>query len=114
MAYNFQAAPGATQPRDAFKLFDTNGDGKLGPSELRDGLSRLGITATPAEVDRLIASVDLNGSSNYQIIIYLILKQLKCFPKITNAFVKVTKRFSLKNLYSSCRSIHVSLFLKRR
>lgn len=67
MTYNFQAVPGATHPRDAFKLFDTNGDGKLGPSELRDGLLRLGITATPAEVDRLIASVDLNGSSNNQI-----------------------------------------------
>jgi calmodulin len=47
-------------------LFDTNGDGKLGPSEMRDGLSRLGITATQAEVDRLIASVDLNGDKEIQ------------------------------------------------
>ena len=81
MAYNFQAVPGATKPHDAFKLFDTNGDGKLGPSELRDGLSRLGITATKAEVDRLIASVDLNGNSNYQIIIYFNFETIKMFSK---------------------------------
>lgn len=45
----------------AFKLFDRDGSGFITSEDLQDALSNLGLRFTPAEVDEMVAEVDVSG-----------------------------------------------------
>ena len=56
------------QYREAFSLFDKNGDGTVSTSELGTIMRSLGQTPTEAELRDIIANVDKNGKMNsYQV-----------------------------------------------
>ena len=54
--------------REAFKLFDRDGNGYISPAELKQVMNNLGERLTEAEVDLMIREVDANGDGqvNYE------------------------------------------------
>ncbi|XP_075436749.1 calcium-binding protein 2-like [Ascaphus truei] len=53
---------GVKELRDAFREFDTNGDGRISTRELRDAMMKLlGQQLRPREVDEILRDVDVNG-----------------------------------------------------
>ncbi|XP_042181598.1 calcium-binding protein 2-like [Oncorhynchus tshawytscha] len=53
---------GVKELRDAFKEFDTNGDGQISIMELREAMKKLmGEQLTNREIDEILRDVDLNG-----------------------------------------------------
>uniref|UniRef100_A0AAY4DZT0 EF-hand domain-containing protein n=1 Tax=Denticeps clupeoides TaxID=299321 RepID=A0AAY4DZT0_9TELE len=53
---------GVKELRDAFKEFDSNGDGQISVSELRDAMKKLmGEALNPLDFDEILRDVDLNG-----------------------------------------------------
>ncbi|XP_072519756.1 calcium-binding protein 2 [Salminus brasiliensis] len=53
---------GVKELRDAFKEFDSNGDGQISITELREAMKKLmGEQLNPKEIDEIIRDVDLNG-----------------------------------------------------
>jgi calcium-dependent protein kinase len=56
------------QLREAFEIFDTNGDGRLTLQELREGMKNVkGVKVTDEDVDLVMAAVDSNhnGAIDY-------------------------------------------------
>eukprot|EP00005_Dracoamoeba_jomungandri_P001870 CAMPEP_0174257624 /NCGR_PEP_ID=MMETSP0439-20130205/6736_1 /TAXON_ID=0 /ORGANISM="Stereomyxa ramosa, Strain Chinc5" /LENGTH=159 /DNA_ID=CAMNT_0015340787 /DNA_START=24 /DNA_END=499 /DNA_ORIENTATION=- len=47
--------------REAFKVFDTDGDGLISPAELREVMNNLGENLTSDEIDEMIKAADANG-----------------------------------------------------
>ncbi|XP_064197968.1 calcium-binding protein 2-like isoform X1 [Anguilla rostrata] len=53
---------GVKELRDAFREFDSNGDGQISLSELREAMKKLmGEQLNPREIDEILRDVDLNG-----------------------------------------------------
>ncbi|XP_071772679.1 calcium-binding protein 2 isoform X1 [Centroberyx gerrardi] len=53
---------GVKELRDAFKEFDSNGDGQISITELREAMKKLmGEQLTNREIDEILRDVDLNG-----------------------------------------------------
>ncbi|XP_075698374.1 calcium-binding protein 2 isoform X2 [Rhinoderma darwinii] len=53
---------GVKELRDAFKEFDSNGDGRISTRELREAMGKLlGQQLGPCEVDEILRDVDVNG-----------------------------------------------------
>ncbi|XP_030418422.1 calcium-binding protein 2-like isoform X2 [Gopherus evgoodei] len=53
---------GVKELRDAFREFDTNGDGRISTAELREAMRKLlGHQLNYCEVDEILKDVDLNG-----------------------------------------------------
>uniref|UniRef100_A0A8C5PGS6 EF-hand domain-containing protein n=1 Tax=Leptobrachium leishanense TaxID=445787 RepID=A0A8C5PGS6_9ANUR len=53
---------GVKELRDAFREFDTNGDGRISTRELREAMRKLlGQQLSPREVDEILRDVDVNG-----------------------------------------------------
>ncbi|XP_073444326.1 calcium-binding protein 2-like isoform X1 [Dendrobates tinctorius] len=53
---------GVKELRDAFKEFDSNGDGRISTRELREAMKKLlGQQLGPREVDEILRDVDVNG-----------------------------------------------------
>ncbi|NXS03777.1 CABP1 protein, partial [Oxylabes madagascariensis] len=53
---------GIKELRDAFREFDTNGDGQISMAELREAMRKLlGQQLNYREVDEILKDVDLNG-----------------------------------------------------
>lgn len=53
---------GVKELRDAFKEFDSNGDGRISTLELREAMKKLlGQQLGPREVDEILRDVDVNG-----------------------------------------------------
>ncbi|KAM4031605.1 calcium-binding protein 2 isoform 2-T2 [Anomaloglossus baeobatrachus] len=53
---------GVKELRDAFKEFDSNGDGRISTRELREAMKKLlGQQLAPREVDEILRDVDVNG-----------------------------------------------------
>ncbi|CAM4572633.1 unnamed protein product [Caretta caretta] len=53
---------GMKELRDAFREFDTNGDGRISTAELREAMRKLlGQQLNYREVDEILKDVDLNG-----------------------------------------------------
>jgi len=50
--------------RDTFLALDTNGDGLLSAQELREGMAKIGVNELPADVARLLETVDANNSGS--------------------------------------------------
>ncbi|KAF9435634.1 calmodulin-like 3, partial [Entomortierella beljakovae] len=57
-----------TELKEAFKVFDKDGNGFISRSELSHALSNLGSTLTEEEVDAMIQEADINGDGqvNYE------------------------------------------------
>lgn len=47
--------------KDAFKVFDKNGDGFISSEELKSVMEHLGETLTPEELEEMIREADLDG-----------------------------------------------------
>lgn len=52
---------GEDELKEAFKVFDTNGDGLISPQELREVMLGLGENLTSEELDAMIKEADTNG-----------------------------------------------------
>ncbi|XP_076694779.1 calcium-binding protein 5 [Callospermophilus lateralis] len=53
---------GVQEMRDAFKEFDTNGDGEITLAELQQAMQRLlGERLTPREISEVVHEADVNG-----------------------------------------------------
>ncbi|KAJ8261613.1 hypothetical protein GJAV_G00156290 [Gymnothorax javanicus] len=53
---------GVKELRDAFREFDSNGDGQISLTELREAMKKLmGEQLNPREIDEILRDVDLNG-----------------------------------------------------
>ncbi|XP_069047406.1 calcium-binding protein 2a isoform X2 [Lepisosteus oculatus] len=53
---------GVKELRDAFREFDSNGDGQISTAELREAMKKLlGQQLNPREIDEILRDVDLNG-----------------------------------------------------
>ena len=50
-----------SEHRDAFSLFDKQGDGKVECGEIGDILRALGLNPTQAEIKKIIADIDPTG-----------------------------------------------------
>ncbi len=50
--------------REAFRVFDNDGNGVISANEFRFYMTHTGEQFTDTEVDRIIAEVDLNGDGN--------------------------------------------------
>ena len=50
-----------TELREAFRVFDKNGDGFISPEELRHVMTNLGEKLTDEDVDDMIKEADLDG-----------------------------------------------------
>eukprot|EP00300_Choanocystis_sp_HF-7_P024590 c26089_g1_i1.p2 GENE.c26089_g1_i1~~c26089_g1_i1.p2 ORF type:complete len:151 (-),score=41.95 c26089_g1_i1:30-482(-) len=52
--------------REAFALYDKNGDGKITTAELRKAMAALGKKATQAEIEDMIHDVDVNQNGTIE------------------------------------------------
>ena len=50
--------------REAFRMFDTDGNGEISKEEFKRTMSKLGEMLTDEQVDKLVAEVDINGDGN--------------------------------------------------
>jgi Ca2+-binding EF-hand superfamily protein len=50
--------------RDAFDLFDTNGDGTIDPKELKAAMQSLGFEAKNQSVNQMISDIDKDGTGD--------------------------------------------------
>jgi len=68
MAKNMAESNPVEDLREAFKMFDRNGDGKIDPKELRRVMTNLGEKLTDDEVDEMIQTADKDGDGkvNYE------------------------------------------------
>ena len=68
MAKNMAESNPVGDLREAFKMFDRNGDGKICPVELRYVTTKIGDKLTDDEVDEMIRKVDADGDGkvNYE------------------------------------------------
>ncbi|BFZ07237.1 hypothetical protein BsWGS_10276 [Bradybaena similaris] len=58
----------ADKLRDAFRVFDSNGDGFIFANELRHAMTSMGEPLTDEEVDKMMDEADINGDGkvNYE------------------------------------------------
>uniref|UniRef100_A0A3Q3W6C1 EF-hand domain-containing protein n=1 Tax=Mola mola TaxID=94237 RepID=A0A3Q3W6C1_MOLML len=57
---------GVKELRDAFREFDSNGDGRISLTELREAMKKLmGEQVTNREINEILRDVDLNGDGLY-------------------------------------------------
>eukprot|EP01089_Gocevia_fonbrunei_P005715 TRINITY_DN161_c0_g1_i1.p1 TRINITY_DN161_c0_g1~~TRINITY_DN161_c0_g1_i1.p1 ORF type:complete len:150 (-),score=49.10 TRINITY_DN161_c0_g1_i1:47-496(-) len=68
MARKMQDSEGEEEIREAFKVFDKDGNGLISAAELRHVMTHLGEKLTEEEVDEMIreADVDGDGQINYE------------------------------------------------
>ena len=57
-----------TELKEAFKVFDQDGNGFITPSELRQVMANLGEALTDEEIDQMIKEADMDGDGqvNYE------------------------------------------------
>jgi calmodulin len=100
MARNMKNADSEEEIREAFKVFDKDGNGYISAAELRHVMTNLGEKLTDEEADEMIreADVDGDGQINY------------------DEFVKMMVIFNLKsiylfsNIFFFCRCLNKLLF----
>ncbi len=61
MARKMKYMNSTNELREAFKVFDKNGDGYITASELKYAMNNMGEKLTDAEVEEMISEVDTNG-----------------------------------------------------
>ena len=68
MAVNTKNRDRSEDIREAFRMFDKDGDGVISTSELRDAMSDLGVDLTDEEVEKMIKAADSDGDGqvNYE------------------------------------------------
>ena len=59
--------------REAFRVFDKDGNGFISPAELRHVLMHIGEKLTDDEIDEMIMEVDIDGDGliNYEEFVYM-------------------------------------------
>jgi calmodulin len=68
MAKNMAESNPVEDLREAFKIFDKNGDGKICAEELRYAMTNTGDKLTDDEVDEMILSNNINKVIDYKLI----------------------------------------------
>lgn len=61
MSKKMQDSDSETELREAFRVFDKNGDGFISPDELRRVMTNLGEKLTDEDVEDMIKEADLDG-----------------------------------------------------
>merc|ERR1712000_241224 len=76
MAKKMQEAESEDEIREAFKVFDKDGDGFISAAELRHVMTTLGETLTDDEVDEMILEADMDGDGqvNYEEFVKMMLQ----------------------------------------
>jgi len=64
MTKHMKEADNDQELREAFKVFDKNGDGKISATELRDVMVSLGEKLTDDEIDQMIREADINNDGH--------------------------------------------------
>jgi centrin-1 len=104
--------------RDAFNLFDLDGDGVVNATDLKQTLNSLGFEFTKPELDRLIAEVDPKGTGvidfeNFSGLIHAKMAEREEIEDLRTAFDMIdedrTGRLSLKNLKRVARELGETL-----
>ncbi|KAJ9539720.1 hypothetical protein OSB04_026226 [Centaurea solstitialis] len=83
-----------TSMKEAFTLFDTDGDGKIAPSELGILMRSLGGNPTQSQLNSIIAVENLNSSFDFDRFLDLMSKHLKPEPfdrQLRDAFKVIDK-----------------------
>ena len=63
MARKMKAMDGEEELFEAFKIFDTNGNGQIGRQDMQDVIQVLGEDATDEEVDMMMLIADPDGNN---------------------------------------------------
>ncbi|KAK2568962.1 Calmodulin-related protein 97A [Acropora cervicornis] len=62
MKKQMQARDVDSEMREAFRVFDRNGDGQISPMELRNVMTSLGEKLTEEEISEMMKEADLDGN----------------------------------------------------
>lgn len=74
MSRKLKDSDGDAELREAFRVFDKNGDGFISPTELQHVMTNLGEKLTEEEVDDMIREADVDGDGlvNYDEFVLII------------------------------------------
>jgi centrin-1 len=104
--------------RDAFALFDLDGDGVVGRADLKRTLNSLGFEFSTAEIERLIAEVDPQGTgaisfAGFSELIHAKMAERETVDDARRAFDMIdddrTGRISFRNLKRITRELGEAL-----
>jgi centrin-1 len=104
--------------RDAFNMFDTDGDGVINQTDLKVALNTLGFEFTDPEIERFIAEMDPDGSGvisfpNFSELIHSQMSQRETVGQLQEAFDLLdddhTGKISFNNLKSIAQELGETL-----
>ena len=71
MARKMKDTDSEEEIKEAFKVFDKNGDGKISAAELRHVMTSIGEKLSDQEVDEMIKEADTDGDGEINYTVYL-------------------------------------------
>jgi calmodulin len=81
------------QYREAFKMFDNNGDGTIGIDEIRRALKKFGQDFTRKEVEEMIKELDVDGSGSLTFDEFVTLMTKQTVEEVVNVEDEVIRAF---------------------
>jgi centrin-1 len=104
--------------REAFNMFDSDGDGVINRTDLKVALNTLGFEFTDTEIERFIAEMDPAGTGvinfpNFSELIHEQMAERETVPQLRSAFDLLdedhTGKISFKNLKSIAQELGETL-----
>ncbi|XP_076958221.1 caltractin-like [Bidens hawaiensis] len=98
----------------AFDLFDADGNGTIDDKELSDAMRSLGFEISKAQIDEMIAKVDIDGSGaiDFDEFVYMMTDKI-CERDLTKAFhildVDKNGKISISDIKKSAKELGVHL-----